>query len=138
MPAGTNDVFIRRADETCPGSQSARTTKKRRGTGCKPRRCGKTARSLRSAPICDRGLRGICPLTSTERYTQCESIAYIRAVCSPRKKSLLHSSRSDASVRSNCCAIFVRDMCAAKAAPLLLHAHPLLLSRSFGVLDFVK
>ena len=32
-----------------------------------------------------RGLRGICPLTSTERYTQCESIAYIRAVCSPYK-----------------------------------------------------
>ncbi len=34
---------------------------------------------------CLRGLRGICPLTSTERYTQCESIAYIRAVCSPYK-----------------------------------------------------
>ena len=32
-----------------------------------------------------RGLRGICPLTSTERYTQCKSIAYIRAVCSPYK-----------------------------------------------------
>ena len=28
-----------------------------------------------------RGLRGICPLTSTERYTKCESIAYIRAGC---------------------------------------------------------
>lgn len=32
-----------------------------------------------------RGLRGICPLTSTERYTKCESITYIRAVCSPYK-----------------------------------------------------
>ena len=32
-----------------------------------------------------RGLRGICPLTSTERYTECESITYIRAVCSPYK-----------------------------------------------------
>ena len=32
-----------------------------------------------------RGLRGICPLTSTERYTKRESIAYIRAVCSPYK-----------------------------------------------------
>lgn len=32
-----------------------------------------------------RGLRGICPLTSTERYMKCESIAYIRAVCSPYK-----------------------------------------------------
>ena len=32
-----------------------------------------------------RGLRGICPLTSTERYMKCESITYIRAVCSPYK-----------------------------------------------------
>ena len=32
------------------------------------------------------GLRGTASLlTSTDRYTQCESIAYIRAVCSPYK-----------------------------------------------------
>lgn len=33
-----------------------------------------------------RGLRGTASLlTSTDRYTKCESISYIRAVCSPYK-----------------------------------------------------
>ena len=44
----------------------------------------KTSQLLRREPL--KGVKGdLRPLTSTERYMKCESITYIRAVCSPYK-----------------------------------------------------
>lgn len=120
---------------SCCSKTAPQSFADRRGTGCKPRRCGNTAQSLRRAAYLWQGVKGDLP-----PYEQPPCI--YRRYARPIKNSLLHSPQSDASVRSNPSSMiegFSSAICARQKRRRFCYTRThFFLGWSFGVLDFVK
>ena len=120
---------------SCCSKTAPQSFADRRGTGCKPRRCGNTAQSLRRAAYLWQGVKGDLP-----PYEQPPCI--YRRYARPVKNSLLHSPQSDASVRSNPSSMiegFSSAICARQKRRRFCYTRThFFLGWSFGVLDFVK
>ena len=120
---------------SCCSKTAPQSFADRRGMGCKPHRCGNTAKSLRRAAYLWQGVKGDLP-----PYEQPPCI--YRRYARPVKNSLLHSPQSDASVRSNPSSMiegFSSAICARQKRRRFCYTRThFFLGWSFGVLDFVK